>query len=460
MGRRSFLARTALAAAGAGLLPAAGWSEAAKQSAARVTGVELNVRDAVFGAVGDGAAKDTAALQKALDRCAVLGGGEVVVPAGKYLIGSVELRSKTTLRLEEGAELLGSGDFADYATMQVRWEGVWIEGYAALIYAVDARDVAVVGPGKILGNEAMGGRPTKDKPLRHPALVEFLRCDHVYLQGFSTHYARMWNVHPTCCTNVLIEGLTIRSTTGNGDGIDVDSCRHVVIRKCDIATGDDCISLKSGRGEEGYTLAMATEDVLIEDCTFSDNIFACIGIGSETSGGIRNVMVRRCTFTGARTFAVYIKSRPGRGATIENITCEDLDVSGMQGGFLRFNLTASGLLGEDPVPGLEGIPQGKNFVFRNIRVKDVPVLVDGASVHPLKMLEGLVLENISGTCAKGISLANARGVEIHGVKVTGFEGPLLSISNVRGVGLAGAVEVDGPKLPAEVVAPAVAYQLR
>jgi polygalacturonase len=464
MARRSFLTRTAQMAAGAVVLPAVGWGEVAKKTVAKIAPkrmfVTLNVRDAAFGAVGDGVAKDTAAFQRALDRCGVLGGGVVVVPAGNYLIGSIQLRTHTTLQMEEGSVLVGSGDFADYAVTVVRWEGMWIPGYCALVYAMDAHDVAVVGQGKIAGNETMGGRPTKDKPLRHPALVEFIRCDGVHLSGFSTSYARMWNVHPTCCTNVLIEGLTIRSNTGNGDGIDVDSCKHVVIRKCDIATGDDCISLKSGRGEEGFTLAQITEDVTIEDCTFFDNIFACIGIGSETSGGIRDVKIRRCKFTGARTFAVYIKSRPGRGAAIENIVCEDLEVSGMKGGFLRFNLLNSGLLGQDPVPGLAGIPQGRNFVFRNVRVSDTAVLVDGGSVHPDKLLEGLVLENITGTCAKGISLANARGVVVRGVHVTGFEGPLLSVSNVHGIGLTGATTVDAPKLPAAVEVPAVAYKLQ
>ena len=466
MERRKFLASTAQAAVGAVMLPR--WVEAqtppqgakAMAHAVKRAGVELNVRDAAFGALGDGKTKDTVALQRALDRCAVLGGGTVVVPAGEYLIGAIQLRSNTVLRMEEGTVLRGSPEFADYAVTEVRWEGRWIPGYSALLYGIDAHNVGVVGPGKIAGAETLGGRPTKDKPLRHPALVEFIRCDGVHLQGFSTSYARMWNVHPTCCTNVVIEGLTIRSNTGNGDGIDVDSCQHVRISRCDIATGDDCISLKSGRGEEAFQLKQITEDVTIEDCTFFDNIFACIGIGSETSGGIRDVKIRRCKFTGARTFAVYIKSRPGRGAAIENIVCEDLDVSGMKGGFLRFNLLGSGLLGEDPVPGMEGIPQGRNFVFRNVRVKDVAVLVDGSSVHPAKPLEGLVIENVTGTCAKGITLANARGVVLRGVKVTGFEGPLLSVANVHGAGLTGATAVEGPKVPDAVPVPAMAYKLQ
>jgi polygalacturonase len=401
---------------------------------------------------------DTAALQTALDRCAVLGGGTVVVPAGRYLTGSLEMRSRTTLRLEEGATIVGSPNMAEYAVSQVRWEGRWIAGHLALMYAIDAREIAIVGPGKIEGCDALGGRPTKDAPLRHPALLEFLRCDGIKLEGFSTSYHQMWSVHPTSSRNIEIRGLTIRSTGGNGDGIDIDSCTNVLIEHCDIATGDDCISLKSGRGEEAYVMARPTENVVIQHCTFADSIFACIGIGSETSGGIRNVVIQHCTFTAARTFALYIKSRVGRGAAIENIVAQDLDVSGCAGGFLRFNLTASGLLGEDPVPGGAGIPQGKHFVFQNVRVKDVPVLVDGMNVYPSKPLEGLVLENITGTCAKGITLAHARGVVVKDVTVTGFAGPLLSIADVTGKGLEGATVIEAGKVPDAVVAPAVGYR--
>jgi hypothetical protein len=416
----------------------------------------LNVRD--FGAKGDGATKDTAALQQALDRCAVLGGGEVLVPAGDYLTGAVQLRSNTLLRLEKDAVLVGSGEMADYPVTTVRWEGRWIQGHIALVYAIDATRIGVVGSGKIAGNETLGGRPSRtvltgEPSYRHPALMEFIRCDGVHLKDFSTTYQHMWNIHPTSCRNVLIEGLNIRSNTGNGDGIDVDSCKHVRIEHCDIATGDDCISLKSGRGAEAYTLLQTTEDVSIADCTFADNIFACIGIGSETSGGIRDVRVERCKFTqtGKNTCAFYIKSRPGRGAFIENIVGNDLDFGAGCGGFLRFNLTASGLQDEFPVPGDEGIPTAKNFRFTNIRVTDAPVLVDGFSVHPHKPLDGLVLENISGTCVKGISLANAVHVTIKDVRVTGFSGPLLSVYNVTGKGLEGAVTVNAPKVPEPVV---------
>ncbi|OUJ71360.1 glycoside hydrolase family 28 protein [Hymenobacter crusticola] len=419
--------------------------------------VTLNVRD--FGATGNGTTKDTVAIQQALDRCWVLGGGEVVVPAGNYLTGAIALKSNTLLRFEKDAVLLGTPDFADYPVMQVRWEGKWISGHVGLIYAVEANNIGVVGPGKIMGHHDLGGRPTAENPLRHPALIEPIGCNNLRFEDFSTDYFRMWCLHPTYCQNITIKNLTIRSTGGNGDGIDIDSCKHVRIEGCDINTGDDCISLKSGRGMEGYSLLHTTEDVHISNCTFADSIFACIGIGSETSGGIRNVRIEHCKFTFAQTHAIYIKTRPGRGAFIEDIIVDDIDVTGTVAGFLRFNMLGSGIQDQNPVPGDEGIPTIKNWQFSNIRVKDVPMLVDGTSVHPSKPLEGFSLVNVTGTCAKGIFLANVKKAKLRDINVTGFTGPLLGLSNVTGSGLEGATTIESPKLPDPVPTPAQPYKL-
>lgn len=422
------------------------------------TRVKLNIKD--FGAVGNGTTKDTSAIQEAIDRCHVLGGGEVIVPAGNYFTGAISLKSNVHLQLEKDAVIVGSPDFSDYPVTQVRWEGKWIEGYTGLIYAIDAENIGISGPGKIAGNHALGGRPTPRMPLRHPALIEPICCRNIVFEDFSTDYYLMWAIHPTNCENITIRNLTIRNSGGNGDGLDIDSCKHVKIDNCDIATGDDCIAIKSGRGMEGYTLLQTTEDVEITNCTLADSIFACIGIGSETSGGIRNITIRNCKFIAARTFAIYIKSRPGRGAFIEDITAEDLDVSGMQGGFLRFNILNSGLQDQQPVPGYNGIPTIKNFSFSNIIVKDVPVLVDGTGIHPEKPLEGFTLSNITGTCLKGISLANIRKANLKNIKVTGFKGPLLSINNVSGKGLNGAAHLDVPEVPPLIPPPATPYQLK
>lgn len=416
--------------------------------------VHLNVRD--FGATGDGKTKDTLAIQQALDRCSVLGGGEVLVPAGDYLTGAIALKSNTLLRLDEGATLNGSPDMADYPLTQVRWEGKWIKGYLGMVSAMDAENISIVGKGKIVGSPEVKGRVDRKTQLRLPALIEFTSCKNVLMQDCFTKNFGMWSIHPTYCENITFRNVVVRS---GADGIDIDSCKHVVIEGCDFDTTDDCISLKSGRGAEGYAILRPTEDVRISNCTFLDAVWACIGIGSETSGGIRNVHVEHCKCLGARTFAIYIKSRPGRGAFIEDIYMNDLEVSGAKAGFLRFNILDSGKQDEVPVPGDEGIPTIRNFHFSNIKVTDVPVLVDGMNIHPNKPLEGFSLTNVTGTCGKGISLANIKHAELKNINVTGFTGPLLSTYNVTGTGLTGAIPLEPKKTPEAVPAPVTPYSL-
>lgn len=419
------------------------------------TPVHLNVRD--FGAVGDGKTKDTLAVQQVLDRCNALGGGEVLVPAGEYLTGALILRSNTTLRLDEQASLLGSPELADYPLTQVRWEGKWIKGYNAYISAVDATNVAITGKGKIIGNTAIKGRYNRQTGVRNPALLEFTNCRNVLVEDCYTAQNDMWSIHPVYCENLTFRNITVK---GNADGIDVDSCRHVVIDGCDFATGDDCISLKSGRGMEGNTIGIPTEDVRITNCTFHDLHWACIGIGSETSAGIRNVHVEHCRCLSARTFAIYIKSRPGRGAFIEDIYMDDLEVEGAQAGFLRINIANSGLQDPAPVQGDEGIPTIRNFHFSNIRVKDMPMLVDAVSIHPHKPLDGFSLTNVTGTCKKGMELANMNHVVLKNIEVSGYEGPLLSTYHVTGTGLKGAVPLPEPKPAAPVPELKQPYVLR
>jgi polygalacturonase len=459
LNRRSLLTFGTLAA-GAALSRRLGIA-AGQRPAVRTTEkprLSLNVRD--FGATGNGTTKDTAAIQHALDRAGVLGGGDVLVPAGNYLTGAIALRSDTTLRLTSGATILGTPDFADYPVTEVRWEGKWIQGRTGLIYAIGAQRIGIAGPGKIAGNPALGGRPSAQDPLRHPALIEPIGCTDVLFEDFSTEYRLMWSIHPSNCENVSIRNLTIRSTGGNGDGIDIDSCKHVLIDGCDISTGDDCIAIKSGRGSEGYALLRTTEDVHITNCTLRDSVFACIGIGSETSGGIRNVRIEHCKVLQAQTFAVYIKTRPGRGAFIEDVVADDLDVSGTVGGFLRVNALSSGLQDQVPVAGEEGVPRLKNFRFSNVRVTGCPMLADVASIHPSKPLDGFSLTKVTGTCVKGITLVNVRNAEIRDIKVSGITGPVLSVYNATGKGLEGAMQMEPPRPPDDLPASTTPYELR
>jgi polygalacturonase len=452
--RRAFLSVAGLSAVGASLAPAASVA-AAKAPTFKAPKNPLAVDPRDFGAKGDGTTKDTQALQMALDRCAVLGGGAVVVSAGVYLIGAIRMGSNTTLRLEDSATLQGSPDLADYPLAPVRWEGRWTPGYVGLIWAQGATHVSITGKGRILGSKAIPGRIEKATGLRHPALLEFVDVQGLTVTEVYTEQNDMWSIHPVYCDDVVFRHVTVR---GGADGIDVDSCRRVVIDRCDFDTVDDCISLKSGRGLEGAMIGRPTEDVTITDCVFRDHRWACIGIGSETSGGVRKVLVERCKCLAAYTFAIYIKSRPGRGAFIEDIVMRDLEVSGVGGGFLRLNFLDSGKQDPFPVPGLDGVPTVRNFTFERIQVRDAPVLIEAVNIHPDKPLDGFTLKDVTGTCGRGMSLANMRNVTLRNIDVAVKDGPKLATNNVMGRGLDGAVALKPTERPAPVPATEPPYR--
>jgi hypothetical protein len=387
----------------------------------------FNVRQ--FGAKGDGITKDTAAFQRALDECAS-SGGMVVVPKGNFLVGSLLLHSRTTLVLRRPATIIGSPDPDDYPLITVRYEGAMVPGHRALLYAENASDVAILGPGTIQGDNKVGNLRSP----RGPVMVELVNCRNVMLDGFTDRYRRLWSVHLLFCQNVVARNLTIQTSMSNGDGIDVDSTNHISIDNCDIDTGDDCISLKSGRGASAVQLARPTEDVLIRNCRFASD-FAGIGIGSEMSGGIRNVEIENCDFTDGAN-AIYIKGRYGRAGFFENIHGENFNASTRT--FLGINLRDSGIIGIDPVPGKQGVPHARNISFSDVSV-DVETLVDGARVLPGKWLEGLSLSHFTGTCQRGITLANASDVSLTDIEVEGFQQPFLTTLNVTGKGLEGAM---------------------
>jgi len=423
-----------------------------------------------FGATGDGKTKDTVAFQKALDTCAVNGGGDVTVPRGNYLIGSVQIGTRTIIHLDKEATLIGSSDLDDYPIIDVRWEGRWERGHRAMIYAADVDHIGIVGPGHLIArfgrtsgrNGDAVTQPDSGSPAgaaaqpgdrhprapsgtpgstftRPPCLIEPISCNDVRFEDFTGDHSGTWANHLTYCSNVVLRNLTLSNSS---DGLDIDSCNGVVVDHCLINAGDDAISIKSGRGMDGARLGKACENILITYCSLYDRNFACIGLGSEMSGGVRNLRVEHCKFlhSGERWYAVYIKTRPGRAGTTENVTFDDIDVSDA-GGFLRINTMNGGntSTADDPVEGNIGIPLIKNIHASNIRVKNVANLVTAFQTNPKKPVEGLTLENISGECGKGIILVNVENAVLSEIKVTGYTGPLLATDNVTGTGLEGAV---------------------
>lgn len=389
----------------------------------------LDVRD--FGAKGDGITKDTAAIQKALDACATAGGGSVLVSDGTFLTGSLILGANTTLEIAARASLMGSADIADYPLVNIRWEGEFREGHRALLSAANAANLTITGGGAIFGPPAV---LSKLRNPRGPVLIELTGCTNAVLDNFTTQYQQLWSIHILFCKNLLVRGLTIRSVGANGDGIDVDSCDGVIVEHCDINTGDDAISLKSGRGLAAQNLARPTQNVVIRDCRLHSSIYAALGFGTEMSGGIRNVKLQNCVVSGKQN-AIFIKSRDGRGGYMENISGENLTVL-KSPTFIGFDLLNKGIAASDPVPGdVEKWARVQNISFKNVRVQDVTMLVAGKNIPAARPVDGFTLTDIAGTCARGIALANMTNVKLSGIHVTGFDGPLISTENVKGEGL-------------------------
>lgn len=388
----------------------------------------LNVLD--FGAKGNGTNKDTTAIQKALDACAAAGGGSVIIPDGFYLTGSLVVGAHTTMELAPHANLIGSPDIEDYPIVNVRWEGEFRDGHRALISAVNAADVSINGG-------AIFGPPITLSHLRNPrgpALIELTGCTNVVLENFTTQYQQLWSIHVLFCKNLAVRNLTIRTVNPNGDGLDVDSCDDVTIEHCDINTGDDAISLKSGRGVTAQNLNRPTQNVVIRDCRLQSSIYAAIGLGTEMSGGIRNVKIQNCVI-GGRQNAIFIKSRDGRGGYMENISGENLTVL-KSPTFIGFDLIKKGIQASDPVPGdVEKWARVHNITFKKIRVMEVAELVAGENIPGARPIDGFTLSDISGTCGQGISLANATNVNFSAIHVTGFSGALVTTENVQGTGL-------------------------
>ncbi|MCG5217939.1 glycoside hydrolase family 28 protein [Streptosporangium sp. KLBMP 9127] len=326
-----------------------------------------------FGARGDAGTDCTAAIRDAITACHDAGGGRVRVPPGTYATGPVRLRSHVELHLEQGATLLFSRDPAAYLPpVLTRFQGVECYGYSPFVYAQGQRDVAITGRGVLDGQadeehwwpwsgqaefgwrpgirqqeddwpslwrQAEDGEPVERRVYAQghrfrPNFVEFQSCHGVLVEGVTIVRSPMWEIHPVLCTGVLIQDVTIDSPGPNNDGIDPESCRDVVIRRCDITAGDDCIAIKSGREADGRRVNTPSENIVIEDCVLRHR-YGAITLGSDMTGGIRNVYVRRCRIGGPGLyFGLYIKTNSVRGGFAENIQLADITVTHLTKEFL------------------------------------------------------------------------------------------------------------------------------
>ncbi len=425
----------------------AGASEPAAQPKSKQQDYILSVLD--YGAVPDGKTLSTKAIQGAVDACGKAGGGKVIVTPGVFLTGPIFLRSNVEVEILAGATLLGSPNFDDYPAIQGRWEGNDRTIFASLITGQDLENVSITGRGTINGQgpiwwKANGQTNALRKqagikerepenppgsPLKwpRPRMINLYRCKNVLISGITITQSPSWNIHPVLCENVNIDGVTIinPNRAPNTDGIDPESCKDVRISNCYISTGDDCIIIKSGyRYREG---GVPTENVVITNCVFKDG-WCGVGIGSETAGGVRNIVASNCVCIGTR-MGFYLKTARGRGNVIENVSISNWVMRDLSRTALFVSMFYTGERRAMPIN--EFTP-----AIRNIHLSDI--VVDGAERAglveglPERAVEEVSIRNVTVTSAKqGIVCSSANGLSLENVSVNAQDTPALSATNVH-----------------------------
>jgi len=396
-----------------------------------------------YGADPTSLAKTSDAIRTAIDACAAAGGGRVVIPAGVWPTKGIRLKSRVNLHAAAGATLRFSTDPNDYLPLVLtRFEGVECMNFAPLIYAFEAEDIAITGPGtldgqagwknwwgwisrddatinagrqeaqKRLAELAERGAPASERIMGpgaylRPSFVQPYRCRNVLIDGPTILGSPMWIVHPVLSTNVTVRGVTINSLGPNNDGCNPESCRDVLIEKCDFTAGDDCIAIKSGRNFDGRRINVPSENIIVRNCRMRDG-HGGVSLGSEASGGIRNIYIRDCRMGGSDLLrALRLKSNSYRGGYIENILFRDIEVDSVGEGVLEISL----LYSESGKKGTKGnmLPRRVGGVtMRNVRSKGSLYALDIQSYPELPVdairIEDCRFENVK----QGNRLVNAQ----------------------------------------------------
>ncbi|MCD8297459.1 MAG: glycoside hydrolase family 28 protein [Prevotella sp.] len=452
---------------------------------------DRNVTLTDYGAVGNGTQLCTEAFAKAIDDLSAQGGGHLIVPTGIWFTGPIVLKSNIDLHLDKGAVILFSPDVDMYPLVNTSFEGLDTRRCQSPVSGLNLTNVAITGQGAIDGN-GQAWRPLKRgkvtdsqwksmtshggvfkrndywfphaetlrgdslsnmnvpqnlqteeewlsiKPFLRPVMISLISCKNVLLQGVIFQNSPAWNLHPLMCENVIVDGVQVRnpSYAQNGDGIDLESCKNVLIINSSFDVGDDGICIKSGKDEDGIKRGIPCENVIVNGCT----VYAGHGgfvVGSEMSGGVRNISVSKCQFLGTDV-GLRFKSTRGRGGIVENIWVDNISMINIPTEPINFNLYYGGksaievLESGETVP-VEVAPEPVDITtpcFRNIFISNLTcsnarraLYFNGLPEMPIKNIQ---LENIyitSDLCGEfiysdDISLKNVNIVSKDGKDIT------------------------------------------
>jgi len=404
-----------------------------------------------YGAKKDSSAKATIAISKAIDAASKAGGGTVYFPAGKYLTGPIHLKSNITIFIDAGAELHFSDDFDDYLPMvESRYEGVDLKSFSPLFYAYKVENITITGRGKINGHgkkwwDYVLNFP-KDQPRNkwqlafdaankniilsddsaqtkrgflRPPFIQPMYCKNILIDGITITNSPFWTINPEFCENITVNAVTIDNPLSpNTDGINAESCKYVHVSNCHISVGDDCITIKSGKDIPGRLKNMPAENYTITNCTML-NGHGGVVIGSEMSGGVKKIVITNCIFDGTDR-GIRIKTTRGRGGIVEDIRVDNIVMKNIKQQAIVLDMQYSRVPAE---PVSERTPQ-----FRNIRLSNITaytkqaMYINGLDEMPVQEIS---LNDIVFEAETGITIKNAKDIELHNVRVNTKTGPAL-----------------------------------
>ena len=420
---------------------------------------EHNVQATTCGIYPDTGKNLTRALQNAIDDLSESGGGRLCLSAGVWRSGALQLRSGVELHLESPETVLqfiNTEIEENYPVVYSHWEASPCYNFSALLYAKDAHDIAVSGPGVLDGGadqhhwwdwhhqveEAwsadrvdlqqpdrlalrqmnMEAVPVEERRFGpghylRPNFVQFLCCERVLLRDVTLKNSPMWQLNPVLCRSVIVDGVTLSSHGSNNDGCDPESCCGVWIKNCRFDTGDDCISLKSGRDRDGQRTNTPCENVLIENNEFLDG-HGGIALGSEMSGGIRRVLADGNRFSSPNlTYALRLKTNARRGGFVEEIMLSNSVMDTVHGAAVHGTM-----LYEDGRNG-DSLPVFRDITIENIEANggDYGIFLEAFPEVPIT---GLTLRNIHiDSARKTMRFMNWQNPVIENVFINGKRFP-------------------------------------
>ena len=451
----------------------------------------FNVLD--YGADPNGVQLSTAASQKAIDACTEAGGGTVIIPEGIYTTGPISLKSNVRLYTEKNSFITFSHDLDLYEIYDTWFEGIPTKRCTSPINAFNQMYIAITGHGTFNGNgdwwrplkkskmapaqwkkhlQEKGGIVENDiwypdqaslkaqgfcvdqnvpviedeavwqevKSFLRPVLLHFVGCKNILLEGVTFENSPAWNLHPMCCENLVINKVTVRNPwySQNGDGVDIESCKNVVIAHCTFDVGDDAICMKSGKNKPGRDRGIPTENVVVDECVVyhGHGGFVC---GSEMSGGIKNVEVRNNLYIGTDV-GLRFKSTRGRGGVVENIYIKNVNMVNIPNEGLLFDLFYGGKgAGEETEEELaarmnaeapevsEETPAFRNIVIENVKGANINRAIYFNGLPEMK-IQNVTLRNINRSADEGALIRQTNGLVTDHVDITVKKGQAITIA--------------------------------